>query len=285
LEPFFGERPFSDLNLIAFDQFFSWARNQQYRGFSVSNATLNKCMTVLKMVCKSAQIYYGWSNGFDPFAGCKKLPVEDPYEKVNPFSIAEQKRLIQALPDHWKPYFKFAFCIGLRQGEQIGLKPADIDWDNQILTIRRAMTRDEHGRPVEGRTKNKYSRRSIKLLPVMMEPLIEQRCIADQFESAEYFFCTPTGSRIHPSNFRRRVWIPALQKARLEIRDMRQTRHSFATNALSCGENPLWIANVLGHRNTEMIIKVYSKYVEKSHGSRDGQSFNALYQVNTGNSR
>jgi integrase len=43
---------------------------------------------------------------------------------------------------------------------------------------------------------------------------------------------------------------------------MKQTRHSFATVALSCGESPLWIAKVMGHRNTEMVIKVYSKYIE-----------------------
>ena len=45
---------------------------------------------------------------------------------------------------------------------------------------------------------------------------------------------------------------------------MKQTRHSFATVAMSCGENPLWIAKVMGHKNTEMIIKVYSKYIENA---------------------
>jgi hypothetical protein len=38
---------------------------------------------------------------------------------------------------------------------------------------------------------------------------------------------------------------------------------------MSCGENPLWIARVLGHRNTDMIIKVYSKYIRNAAGSRD----------------
>ncbi len=117
----------------------------------------------------------------------------------------------------------------------------------------------------------------------MLESLLEQQKIFDRFELADYFFCTPTGTQIHPSNFRRRVWIPTLEKAGLEIREMRQTRHSFATNALSCGENPLWIARVLGHRNTEMIIKVYSKYVEKTLGSNDGNIFNNLHQGNISN--
>ncbi len=42
---------------------------------------------------------------------------------------------------------------------------------------------------------------------------------------------------------------------------MIQTRHSFASTALSLGENPVWIAHVMGHRDTNMIIRVYTKFV------------------------
>jgi integrase len=47
-----------------------------------------------------------------------------------------------------------------------------------------------------------------------------------------------TGQQINPSNLRQRVWIPALEKAKLKIRELKQARHSLATVALSCGENP-----------------------------------------------
>jgi len=63
---------------------------------------------------------------------------------------------------------------------------------------------------------------------------------------------------------------------------MKQTRHSFATVALSCGESPLWIAKVMGHRNTEMVIKVYSKYIENAAGFSDGAAFNEVTQVRNG---
>ena len=87
-----------------------------------------------------------------------------------------------------------------------------------------------------------------------------------------------TGKSIYPSNLRRRVWVPALEKACIEFREMKQTRHTFATIALSSGENPLWIAKVMGHRDTNMIIKVYSKYVENVSGSEDGLNLDAMYQ-------
>ena len=112
----------------------------------------------------------------------------------------------------------------------------------------------------------------------MLESLEEQKKIYDRIKS-EYFFCSLEGNRIHRSNLRKRIWLPALKKAGLQFREMRQTRHSFATVALSCGESPLWIAKNLGHRNGEMIINVYSKFVEKIRGSKDGGTFNRMYQV------
>jgi integrase len=233
------------------------------------------------MICKSAAIEYGWGTTYSPFFGFKKLPEGDPYEEIFPFSIEDQEKLISQIPDHWKPYFRFAFCSGLRQGEQLGLKCEDIDWENRLLHIRRAITLDEDGKIIEGKTKNRYSRRTIKLTSVMYTALEEQRKIHDQFKG-NYFFCSPNGGMVDPSNLRRDVWWPALKKAKIKIREMKQTRHSFASIALSCGENPLWIAKVMGHRNTEMIIKVYGKYVENATGSEDGTRFDQVIKGNNG---
>jgi len=213
---------------------------------------------------------------FDPFFGFEKLPEDDTSDKIVPFSLEEQMTLREKLSDHWKPYFDFAFRVGVRPGEQIGLKPEDIDWKRGLLHIRRAITLDKDGKRFEGNTKNKYSRRTIRLTPVMLDALKAQRAIHNQF-GCEYFFCTPNGCEVHLSNLRRKVWIPALTQASLPIREMKQTRHSFATMALSLGENPLWIAKVMGHRDAEMIIKVYAKYVANSKGTEDGSLLSAVY--------
>ena len=39
----------------------------------------------------------------------------------------------------------------------------------------------------------------------------------------------------------------------------------------------MWIAKVMGHRDTEMIIRVYSKYIEDVRGMQDGSILNAIY--------
>jgi integrase len=277
LIPFFDKMSFGDLNMITFEKFNVWAKKQHYKGKAISNETVNKIFVPLKMICMSATNEFRWVD-YSPFFGFKKLPAEgDAYEKIMPFSIDEQKILIGKMPDHWKPYFQFAFCSGLRQGEQIGLKLDDIDWEKQIVHIQRAITKDENGKTMEGPTKNKHSRRSIKMTPVMYNALKAQQVIHEKIKSG-YFFSTPEGNLIHPPNLRKRIWIPALNSAELQYREMKQTRHTFATIALSCGENPLWIAKIMGHRDTNMIIKVYSKYVENASDSKDGTMINLAYQ-------
>jgi len=164
----------------------------------------------------------------------------------------------------------------------MALKAHDIDWTRETIQISRAMTLNEQGRRVEGKTKNKYSRRQLQLIPVMRTALLEQLSISEELNS-EYLFCTTTGGQLNHANLSNRVWRPALKEAGIPYRPMIQTRHSFATTALSLGENPLWIAHVMGHRDTDMIIKVYTKYLKNAVNNNDGKALNKLYSGMIGN--
>ena len=278
LIPYFGKMKFVQLNSSTFEKFISWAKNQHFRGKTISNATINKLFIPLKMICKHVAIEYGWGRAYDPFFGFKKLVEEDSIREIKPFTIEEQHMLINMLSEHWKPYFVFAFCSGLRPGEQLALKSKDIDWNTRILNIERALTLDLNGKNTIGKTKNIYSRRKIKLTEPMYHALLEQKKIYDKFKG-EFFFCSINGEMIDRSNLSDRVWRIVLEKVGLEFRSIKQTRHSFATLALSCGESPLWIARVMGHRDANMIIKVYTRYVENMVNKDDGTEISSLYKT------
>jgi integrase len=57
------------------------------------------------------------------------------------------------------------------------------------------------------------------------------------------------------------VWKPALTRAKVRTRPLYQTRHTFATLALSSGEKVGWVADMLGHTTTEMVIRHYHKFI------------------------
>jgi integrase len=54
-----------------------------------------------------------------------------------------------------------------------------------------------------------------------------------------------------------------LNTAKLRRRTFYQTRHTFASNALAAGENSKWVADMLGHKSTQILFDVYEKFIPR----------------------
>ena len=68
---------------------------------------------------------------------------------------------------------------------------------------------------------------------------------------------------------RENIWYPTLAQGKLRRRTFYQTRHTFASNALAAGENPKWVADMLGHKTTEILFQVYERFIP-NRTRRDG---------------
>jgi integrase len=146
-----------------------------------------------------------------------------------------------------------AFGTGLRPSEQIGLKQERIDWDRNVLEIREGWRAGQRTR-----LKTAAANREVDILPAVRRALEEQRRIAG---ASELVFPNRFGSPINLHNLRARVWYPTLAKASLRRRDLYNTRHIFATHALASGEDPGWVAKLLGHTTLTMLMTRYYRYV------------------------
>jgi integrase len=93
-------------------------------------------------------------------------------------------------------------------------------------------------------------------------------------------FSNLAGEPIDNANFCKRVWYPLLAHLGLRRRRPYQLRHTAATLWLTAGENPLWIARQLGHANTEMLFRVYARWV-KDVTRNDGSAFEKLLAAET----
>lgn len=282
--PFFGEMSFADLN-ANLEEFIIWCKAQKIKGQPVKFESIKKYFVVLKMIVAGATVKYGWSQNFDPFFGFKGFrgrkdaldtnASDDEEDTVNPFSLDEIQKIRGELTSHWLPYFDFAIASGVSPSEQGAIKPLNIDWDNGILKIRRAITLNKEGKPTEGRTKNDHRRRDIKLTKSMLAPLLAQKMIHAKLKS-KYFFCSPKGCIVDRANFLYQAWYPALKRAEVELRAAHQTRHTFATLAISRGEDLNWIRKVMGHADTGMIIKHYSRFIANATGIINGSKLDSI---------
>ncbi|TOF31899.1 hypothetical protein CGJ28_23275 [Vibrio parahaemolyticus] len=91
----------------------------------------------------------------------------------------------------------------------------------------------------------------------------------------QYLFVNPcTGLPYRDvKDFSQRVWkqfmrdADALHQQRhgksIKYRGLSQFRHTYASQALTAGVNPVWLAKQLGHANTDMIFRHYARWIKE----------------------
>lgn len=107
------------------------------------------------------------------------------------------------------------------------------------------------------------------------DALVEQWQLTGK--KSKFVFCARNGQPLNHRNVTRRVWYPLLEYLGLEKRNPYQSRHTAATLWLAAGENPEWIARQLGHSNTSMLFRVYSRYIPNLM-REDGKAFEQLLE-------
>ena len=69
----------------------------------------------------------------------------------------------------------------------------------------------------------------------------------------------------------RRTWKNVLSTFDISPRPLYATRHTFASLAVASGEDPLWIAKVMGHNRPDQLFLHYSSFLEGV--KNDGEKF------------
>ena len=192
---------------------------------------------------------------------------------IFPFTSDEVPIILNAVDPFYRPYTATRFCTGMRSGEIDGLEWSD--YKEKMKPYRKLHINKGFVYGREGKTKTKKSKRYIDCLEGVVEALEEQKRLTG---NSKYIFLTKNGDRMNPDHYRNVVWKPALKKAGLEYRPPIQTRHTFATIALSEGEDIGWVQNMLGHSSLQMIFTRYYAWIPKK-TRNDGSAFMEAVKV------
>ena len=271
LIPRFGERMVGNItkaDILAFraDLAKAPARNKTNL---LSNPRINKILNPLRQILCEAADRFDFRT---PFQNIKQLRVKR--TDVEPFSLDQVKRIIESVRLDFKQYFILRFFTGMRTGEVHGLKWKYVDFDRRLILVRETVVDGE-----ETYTKTDSSQREIQMSQQVYDALKEQEKATRHI--ADFVFCNREGLPLDYKNVNNRVWKPLLRHLGLKVRRPYQCRHTAATLWLGAGENPEWIARQLGHTTTEMLFRVYSRYVPNL-TRRDGSAFERLLAANLG---
>ena len=215
----------------------------------LSPKRINEIIGLLRQILNEGAERYQFTS---PSLNIKTLRLRK--TDVDPFSLIDVQRILATVRPDYKNYFTVRFFSGMRTGEVHGLKWKYLDFERRLIRVRETyvLGEDEY-------TKTDGSQRDIQ----MSQPVAD--ALHSQFQAtgtvSDYVFCNLQGQPLDNKNFSDRIWYPLLRHLDLQKRRPYQMRHTAATLWLAAGEAPEWIARQLGHTSTEMLFRVYSRYV------------------------
>lgn len=181
-------------------------------------------------------------------------------------TIEEARRLLAAAEGtRMAAPVTLMLATGLRRGEVLGLRWADVDLAAGVLMVKRALGA-VYGRAEVVDVKTAKSRRTIDLAPPVVEALRAHRAgqVAEQLASprwddAGYVFPSTTGGAWHPRNFSR-SFARIVRGAGLDGTGVHPntTRHTATSTMLASGVPVEVVMAVLGHSTPRMTLGVYA---------------------------
>lgn len=265
LLPEFGDRPLTAITKADVLAFRAKLAALPGRGNkTLSPNTINKVFGLLRQCLTEGTDRFDLP---DLFRGVKRLKARRP--DVQPFSLDDVERIRTTIRADFCHYVTVRFFTGMRTGEINGLKWKYVDFENGLIQVREVFSAGVS----EQDAKTESSLRDIPMLPMVKEALERQR--QQRHPESEYVFTTRDGNPIDAHNFANRIWYPLLRYLDIEKRRPYQTRHTTATLMLASGENPEWIARLMGHANTQMLFTVYSRFVPNL-TRQDGRAITGL---------
>ena len=263
--PAFGDRKVSDITKADILQFRTTLAKEPLRKSSPLKASsINKALSPLRMILNEAADRYDFNS---PFRGIKTLRVQR--VDVEPFTLEEVHMFLDNVREDFHAYYTVRFFTGMRTGEIDGLQWKYVDFERRQILIRETIVQNKMTY-----TKTDGSQREIYMSLPVYEALQAQHKVTGD---GQFVFCNRDGKPLANNNVTKRVWHPTLRYLGLKRRPPYHTRHTAGTLWLAAGEAPEWIARQMGHTTTEMLFRVYSRYVPNL-TRQDGSAFERLLQ-------
>ena len=249
--PYFGQKQLgmvTKADVLAFRAELSKLKGRG-KNVTMTARRINAVMKPLRQILNEAADRYNFNSQFRNIK-----PLRMKRSEVMPFTMEEVQSLITTVREDFQNYLKTRFFTAMRTGEVNGLKWKYVDFERRLIYVRESIVLGE-----EDELKTDGSMRDIQMSQIVFDALKAQQEATGKL--SEYVFCNRAGKPLDNKNFINRVWAPLLRHLGLDHRKAYQMRHTAATLWLASGEAPEWIARQLGHTTTEMLFRVYSRYV------------------------
>lgn len=196
-------------------------------------------------------------------------PPQVRQDEIHPLTPEEAKTLLETISgDRLEALYILAVHTGLRQGELLGLKWEDVDFEDATLRVRRTLTTAKGG-PILSEPKTRGSRRTVKLTKAACDALRSHlnRQLGEIDQAGGLWrpggfdglvFASEVGQPLDRRKVTARHLKPLLKRAGLPDIRFHDLRHTCATLLLMRNVNPKVVSEMLGHATIAITLDTYS---------------------------
>ena len=259
LMPMFARLKMKDLRTYHIQQFIQYLANDKKRldgqDGKIAASTVKRYATVLRSIVGMA---YKLEYIEEDIGRSRRLefPKEETKE-VEVFTLEEVENILRALegePWHIRAVIEVALFTGCRRGEIVGLKWADIDFENQRISVKRSIYKLSDGKAREKEPKSKTSIRTISIPERLCKTLTEYRLqqnrhiayLGDGWKNLDYVFTEENGYVMNPQTPTKQ-FDHFLKRHGIRHLKFHGLRHTSATMLLANGCDIKTVSARLGH--------------------------------------
>ena len=259
LMPMFARLKMKDLRTYHIQQFIQYLANDKKRldgqDGKIAASTVKRYATVLRSIVGMA---YKLEYIEEDIGRSRRLefPKEETKE-VEVFTLEEVGYILKALesePWHIRAVIEVALFTGCRRGEIVGLKWADIDFENQRISVKRSIYKLSDGKAREKEPKSKTSIRTISIPERLCKTLTEYRLqqnrhiayLGDGWKNLDYVFTEEDGYVMNPQTPTKQ-FDHFLKRHGIRHLKFHGLRHTSATMLLANGCDIKTVSARLGH--------------------------------------
>lgn len=202
------------------------------------------------------------------------------------YTVEEMKQLFklvnQYAPLKYKAFLTLAVYSGFRNGELMGLEWKDVDWENNVISVRRTSNYTVTDGNYTDTPKTKSSIRSLKLPQQVFDVLSELResqlknkeNLGTKWIDSDRLFLTEIGKPLHrgsPYKWQREF----TERHGMRFCDIHSLRHFNATVLINAGVDTATVSSALGHSNISTTTNIYFHAIREAQ-ARTGEAIAAV---------
>jgi integrase len=248
--------PFGELPLAAIDYLTVTAWVASLTANGKAPATVVKAYQVVNKAMRAAV-----SAKMLPANPCHGVPLPRiETEEMRFLTPTELARLAECIDPRFRALVLVAAAAGLRLGELTGLRRHRVSLSPQrsSLTVATIIT-EVDGTLIEGPPKTRASRRTVSLPNGVAAELAHHLKVYAEPAPKGLVFPAASGGPLRASNFRHRIWRPAVTAAQLPEPHPtpHDLRHTAVALWIEAGASPKAIASRAGHTSVKTVLDTY----------------------------